>query len=190
MSDGTDGLYRLGHLVDGDWVEHEHPPVYVRHALDGGGERVVATAPGGDPLVLRGLGAILRPPVRLLYVLFQPRGEAPPGRFESPDLSAGELDRFFDRFGDFMRRDSRFDLWIFSIADGASVIWDRHDLVWCYGPPDPFEEKLRALGFTPGQPAVPAPHCHYEHYALRADAQALLRFFEWKHTPLLRMDVE
>jgi hypothetical protein len=189
-SGAADGLYRLGSLVDGGWAEHVHPRIYVRHALEGGGERVVATAPGGDPQILRSLAANLTPPFRLLYVLHQPRGEAAVGRYESPDLSAAELDGFFERFGAFLQRDSRFDLWIFSIENGAAVIWDRHDLVWAYSRADAFEETMRALGFGPGQPAVPSPHVHHEHHALRGDADALIRFFAWKHTPLLRMDVE
>lgn len=190
MSAATEGPYRLGHLVDGAWMEHSHPSIYQRQTLDGAGERLVATAPGGDPGVLRSLAAELTPPFRLLYVLYRPRGEAPAGRYESPDVTTGALDDFFERFGDFLRRDSRFDLWIFSPADGAAVVWDRHDLVWCYGRLDAFEGRLRALGFAPGEPAIPSPHSHPDHAQHFADAAALLRFFGWNRRPLLRADLE
>lgn len=171
-------MYRLGHMVDNEWVAHSHPPLF--DAAD----RLTAGVPGSDPAVIGNLADCLAPPYFLLYVLHSPRGEAPPGRYQSPALSAAELRGFLDRFGPFLRSDGRYDLWVHSPADNATLVWDRHDLLYGYGPVARYADGLRALGFAVGTPAIPSPHEHCCRSEFDTMAAELIAAFDWTATPL------
>jgi hypothetical protein len=175
-------MFKLGSFDGANWREHSHPPVY--EEIEGAVRKVVATAPGGDPLIAERLASCLSPPFLLLYVLHTPRGEGQPGRYQSPEMTGEDLRAFLERFGGFLRSDARFDLWIHAPADRATIVWDRHDLVHGYGPVEAMIEALRALGFRPGNPAIPSPHTHSYHAELDDEARAILAHVEWTRTPL------
>lgn len=177
-------MFKLGHYVAGECVEHSHPPIYALEPSAGAGEKVVATAPGSDWIVFQTLAQVLNPPFFLLYVLHTPRGEGDAGRYQSPELSLGEVDRFLSQFGCFLRSDARFDLWAHSIEDDATIIWDRHNLIHGYGATSRFVEALRALGFDKGEPGIPAPHAHHYHQANDEAAKAVLDCMNWHYVPL------
>jgi hypothetical protein len=143
-------MYRLGHFVNGEWTAHSHLPVFDV------GERVVAGAPGGDPIVFQRLVECLEPPYYLLYVLHTPRGEALPGRYQSPPLPLAQVKEFLARFAPFLSADARYDLWAHSPGSNATVVWDRHNQVFGYGPLDRYDATLRSMGFSPGRSEVPA----------------------------------
>jgi hypothetical protein len=164
-------------------VEHSHPPVY-----EIVGETLVATAPGSDPLLFERLAELLDPPCFLLYVLHTPRGEGEPGRYQSDALSRAEIASFLNRFSSFLQRDSRFDLWIHAPTDGATLVWDRHNLIHGYGPVPTFAKALDSLGFLPGTPEIPTPHEHHYHAALDQQARELLVGLRWHWKPLQPQD--
>ena len=171
-------MYRLGHLVDGDWVAHSHAPVFES------GDRIVAGVPGGDPAIFERMVECLEPSYRLLYVLHTPRGEGQPGRYQSPDLSLSDVKAFLTKFGPFLSADARFDLWAHSPSDNATVVWDRHNQLFAYGPLERFSTALRSLGFTSGYPSVPVPHEHNYRAEFDDLAKELLGAFNWLHSPL------
>jgi hypothetical protein len=127
---------------------------------------------------------MLRGPLRLLYVLHTPRGEAAPGRYESPELSVDQARHFIRRFSDFLSADGRFDLWVHSAMDHATLVWDRHDQLFGYGPVDLFVSRLREMGFVAGRVEVPVPHEHQYRAEMDGHAADLLTAFDWRHSPL------
>jgi hypothetical protein len=56
-------MSKLSHLVDDEWVEHRHPPVFREPAEDDPYRRVVATVPGSDPDVFLLLASCLTAPL-------------------------------------------------------------------------------------------------------------------------------
>lgn len=177
-------MSKLFHRVDDQWVEHSHPPIFHLHESGSGTPRVAATAPGGDPMVLRSLTDRLRPPFILLYVLLVPRGEGEPGRYESPEISRAQLHGFLDRFANYLQNDGRFDLWVHSPDDRATVVWDQHNLIWAYGPTEQFVATLRTLGFQNGSPTIDFEHMHHYRTTFDGDAKAVLEAFDWHRTSL------
>jgi len=178
-------MFKLGISAGAGEVqtEHSHPPIY--KVCEGTARRkILATAPGSDPLIFERMARCLAPPLHLLYVLHTPRGEGQPGRYQSPEMSHEEFLGFLGRFDRFLRADARFDLWVYSPEDQATVVWDRHNLVYGYGQEDCMVEALRALGFEAGQPTIPSPHVHNYHQSLDGDARDLLAHVAWAHTPL------
>ena len=129
-------MFRLGHLVHGEWVAFSQPAVFEC------GGRIVAGVAGSDPLVFERLVEQLEPPYYLLYLLHTPRGEAEPGRYQSPKLSLTEVTAFLARFRRFLSADARFDLWAHAPSENATVVWDRHDKLFAYGPLDRYASAL------------------------------------------------
>lgn len=113
-----------------------------------------------------------------------PRGEGKPGRYQSSPLAGEELKDFLDRFGSFFSSDSRFDLWIHSPTDQATLVWDRHNLIFTYGITAKFLECFKSLKFTEGIPEVPSPHEHYYRKEFDSDASELLDRWDWSYSEL------
>jgi hypothetical protein len=181
-------MYKLGHQVEGIWIEHNYPAVFMLPENSEVSQRIVAGVPRGDPDVFLRLAETLEPPYFLLYVLHTPRGEGEPGRYQSPELSIQNLQAFFLEFGKFLSQDARFDIWAYSPAEQASVIWDRHNQIFAYGPLARFEAALRDLGFSKGVVTVPAPHEHCYRSEFDEMAERVLRAFDWSYSPLRRED--
>lgn len=181
-------MFRLGHEVRGEWCRHSHPPIFSITRTHGGQRKVLATAPGSDPLVFATLADRLTPPYFLLYVLHTPRGEGAAGRYQSAEIDRAALHQFIADFGALLSADGRFDLWVHSAEDNATLVWDRHDLIHLYGPTDAAIEALRGLGFDQGQPVIPVPHEHHYHAGCDALATALLASRDWRYSPLLEED--
>jgi hypothetical protein len=180
--------YKLAILWDNQWVEHSHAALFERRAMEGGGERLHVGVPSGDPDVLRNLLQCLEPPYFLLYVLHTPRGEAAPGRYQSPELSNDQVLSFLTRYADFLRSDARFDIWVHSPATRGTIVWERHNLIYAYGPLDCFEAQLRRLEFAVGPAAIPGPHQHHYREECDADASAVIAEWDWVHSPLKPAD--
>ena len=177
-------MFKVGLQIDGEWSEHSHPPVFQVDKRVGHMSKIIATAPGSDPLVFHRLSECLEPPLILLYLLHTPRGEGEAGRYQSPDLTRSALKVFLERFDGFLRADARFDLWVHSPADHATVVWDRHNLIHAYGRTDCVARTLRSIGFHEGEPIIPTPHTHYYHQAFDTDAKAVISYFPWVRSVL------
>jgi hypothetical protein len=175
---------KLGHLVGGDWLDHVHEPVYAIENRGSGPARLLAGNPKGDSQILSDLAGCMAGPYLMLYVLHTPRGEGQPGRYQSPELSQGELNGFLSDFSTFLAGDARYDLWVHSPSTGGTIVWDRHNLLYGYGPLESFVERLTKLGFIPGTPGIPSPHTHYYRQELDSEAKRFLAALQWTYSPL------
>ena len=169
-------------------MAHSYAPLYSIVAREGGSSKIVAGLPGGDPGPFERLVQSLQAPYILLYVLHTPRGEAKAGRYQSPSLSNADFHDFMVTFGPYLSADARFDLWAYSPAEKATVVWDRHNQLFAYGPVDTLATELRSLGFSEGLTDVSFAHLH--HYRPECDAQAaaLLEAFDWSFSELQKAD--
>lgn len=171
-------MYRLGQLIDGEWIAHSHLPVFEV------AERLIAGVPSGDPAVFEALIECLEPPYHLLYVLHTPRGEAMAGRYQSPSISFAQVRAFLGKFGTFLSSDSRYDIWAHSPTENGTIVWDRHNQLFGYGPLKKYSSKLVSIGFNSGQIEIPTPHQHYYHSAFDQCAKEVICAFDWSYSPL------
>lgn len=184
LSGMEEGMHKLGVLVGGEWTEHIHDPMFEIT------DRLVAGAPKGDPTIFEQLVARLEPPYLLLYVLHTPRGGAEPGRYQGPGISRDDLHAFVERFSDFLRADARFDLWAHSPQENATVVWDRHNQIYGYGPLQKYAEVLDSKGFRSGPVERVSAVAHTHNYwpVFDAQAQELMGFLPWSRSPLRQED--
>jgi hypothetical protein len=150
---------------DGKWLPHDFGKVYAHEHTSAQPRLRVAASFDGTAL-LRELTLALAAPFLLLYVLVVPRGRSEPGRYQSGELSRAELDTVFQQFAQFLDSDGRHNVWVRSSDDGM-LVYDRHNLIYAYGPLERFESVLRERGYTTA-PAVSLdfPHQHSYHQEL------------------------
>jgi hypothetical protein len=175
---------KLSSQENGVWVAHSHPASFKLEITANGSARVVAGVPAGDASTFQRLVQSLEAPCMLLYVLHTPRGEGEPGRYQSPPLTMVELESFLDRHAAFLAGDARFDLWIHSPSENATLVWDRHNLIYAYGPTGRFVATLEALGFHEGSPGVLFEHLHHYRQEFDSEAAAVLETFAWSYSTL------
>jgi hypothetical protein len=56
------------------------------------------------------------------------------------------VEKFLNEFGRFVREDSRHDLWVRSHDDDATIVLDRHNLIYAYGPLDELDTAITGCG--------------------------------------------
>jgi hypothetical protein len=71
-----------------------------------------------------------------------------------------------------------------SASENATVIRDRHNLIYADGPIERFVSALGVLGFREGMPDEDFPHSHHYRQEFDIDAAAVMQAFAWRHTPL------
>jgi hypothetical protein len=128
-----------------------HGNTFVRETVGERARLVVGLDEAQDECV-RELGAGLAGPFQLLYVLHTTRTGADLGRYESPELCWPEVHEFLGRFGPFLAQDARHDFWLRSHGDDATIVLDRHNLIYAYGPLAEFEAVLMRIGAHSGEP--------------------------------------
>jgi len=163
--------------------------LFVREDV-GGRARLRVGLNEAQDICLRRLASTLSGPFQLLYVLHTTRTGAELGRYESPELTSPDVEEFLNEFGRFFCEDSRHDLWARSHDDDATLVLDRHNLIYVYGPLDEFEAALQSLGARKGEPAVLGAHVHYYHPAWDEAERRVLQSFEWDIKPLRPSDVQ
>jgi hypothetical protein len=179
---------KIESLSDAEWTPHQYQNTFCRETTTNGSVRLRIGPRERHVEVILRLAADLGEPFKVLYVLHTPRGGSTPGRYESPALDHAAVLEFFRRFGEFFAKDARHDVWLYSRPDDATLVWDRHDLLYAYGPLEKFVKLLEATGYRLAQ-AVPIPSPHTHNYHAEWDSsERELAALGWRATPLRPSD--
>jgi hypothetical protein len=184
-------VYKFGTPEPED-TEWTYGNVWATEETTGGGTRLVIAPAQGQTGVLAALLKNMPGPFWVLYVLVIPRGRGEPGRYQSPEAQTeGAVATFLSEFSGFLENDARHNLWIASESGPEMLIYDRHNVIYAYGPSDSRKVALAAKGFTEA-PAIrfPSPHSHHYHQSLDSEEERLLGYWDWQRTPLKRSDEE
>ena len=137
-----------------------------------------------------GLAGALTGRCQILYILHTTRTGAQLGRYESPEMELEDVRRFFARFGRYFSEDSRHDVWLHSVDDDATMVLDRHNLIYAYGPIDEFERLLLKAGIRNAPVPQIQEHVHNYHPEWDEHEKAILETIEWTVGPLQKADVQ
>ncbi|MCU1273556.1 MAG: hypothetical protein JWO48_987 [Bryobacterales bacterium] len=86
-------------------------------------------------------------------------------------------------FCEFLTNDGRHDLWLHSAISDATLVLDRHDLIYAYGPLDQFRAALKE-GLQEAQvEGPPYPHTHMYHAEYDESERRILRYFQCPAVP-------
>ena len=184
----TSGLTKFEAQAGDDWQRYRYPAVFFREETTSSWRLKIAASNNGVRLMLR-LAQLLRDPFAVLYVLLVPRGGSEAGRYQSAWLNREELTGVCERYADFWEQDGRHHVWLYSATDQATLVYDKHDVIYAYGPLDEFAALLEAEGFTEADELdFPVPHCHRYHAEFDAMERELAVSVGWKHSPLQDVD--
>lgn len=152
---------------------------------------VIAPTANQVDLLIR-LAKAMSGPFLILYVLVVPRTEHDPGRYQSPfSLDEQTVVRFLEDFRLFLELDGRHHLWI-AANDGAELlVYDRHNVIYAYGPTTKFELILSEAQLSKvSEIRFPSPHSHHYHSELDTYQSGLISRWDWIQTPLRGQDSE
>jgi hypothetical protein len=177
-------------FVDETARAFKYTNVFARERTSGPERLCIGIAEAQDRCVLI-LATTLAGPYKLLYLLHTTRTDAPLGRYEGPEMDHQEIEGFFHQFGRFLIEDARHDLWLHSRSENATIVLDRHNLIYAYGPLDSFERVLVNAGVRRGAlPQVPDPHVHHYNAECDDSERAILLALPWRVTPLRESDIQ
>ena len=176
--------FKFGHLTpEGADVEYHYPNVYEWERTTGPARLIIAPRTGHLDL-MRELASCWQAPSWVLYVLAIPRGDGEGGRYQSPEpLTRPALEAFLTEHRDFLERDGRHALWVASVDGEGTVVYDRHNVLYAYGPLEAFEDVLTEHGLRRGPVELPVPHSHHYHDHHDASEARLLQAFDWIYSP-------
>jgi hypothetical protein len=181
-------VYKFGIVDDsGEEIPYEYPKIWARQTtskLD----RVVVAPSSGQADVVYKLAEVLDEPFLLLYVLVVPRTDNEPGRYQSEySFTLDQLREFLATYREFVENDARHNLWIRSSTSNGLLVYDRHNVIYAYGPLDDIISKITLLGFSQVEKiSFPFPHTHHYHAEFDSTAERLFADEKWAAVSPLR----
>jgi hypothetical protein len=168
---------------------YQHKNIWAREKTSGPDRLVIAPSSAQVDILLK-LAAVTPEPYFLLYVLHTPRSDVAAGRYQSPEpVSRDRLMRFLHKFRDFLEGDARHDLWVGSPDKSFLLVYDRHQILFAYGPLDSFKSVLVENGLQEADEVrLPDPHVHRYNQEFDLQAADLLGLWSWKQFPLQDSD--
>lgn len=138
-------------------------------------------APDGDQIpLLLALARRFSGPFRVVYDLLVSFGTKAEGRYElAESLDYVALEILLNRFRNFFESDARHHLFVGTLTDNFSVLYDQHNVFYVQGPKDVIEEALRNAGLKPGKVELPNPHTHHYHEILDPVGDELFASGDW-----------
>ena len=141
--------------------------------------------------LLRQLSGCLPAPYFCLYVLVVNREGEAQGRYQSPLLTtATELTDFVGEFAPLLTTDGRHHFWVGATDNSGLLIYDRHNVVYAYGPLEVYKTTLASLDYHEQPFSFPVPHAHRYHAENDEQVRQLLAHWDWQRFPLVPSDEE
>ena len=164
---------------------YQYPGLWDMEPTTGPSRMVLAPAAGHVDLLLD-LSRRLDEPFGVLYVLLLSRlGVAEPGRYQGPvPLDRAVMESFLEEFRDFFEGDGRHHVWVTSLNDQSTLVYDNHNVIYAYGPLDRYEQVVRAHGLSRAPVRFPVPHMHSYLPEFDQEEARVLRHWEWTQFPL------
>jgi hypothetical protein len=181
---------KLQTIHGSEWIRHVYPNEFCFETTSTQTQRICATTTAGYIDLLLALTAALPEPFFVLYVLALSRkGENEAARYQSGEVSHAAIQPFFEHFEDYLENDGRHHIWIHSPESSATLVYDNHDVIYCYGPLDTFSTILQNNGLKAVdeiQRIGPHSHCYNQEFD-NCEGE-LLKFFKWTKSPLQSQD--
>lgn len=180
--------YKLGTLVGSDFVPHRFSNTWDIEPTTGPDRIVVGPSSRHVELMIR-LAKELPEPFGILYVLLVSRNEHEPARYQSPyPCQRDEMEAFLENFREFLERDGRHHIWVMSLPESSTLVYDQHNIIYAYGPLKQFREVLQKEGLERGAVSLPCPHSHNYNPQFDQDEQRLFDHWNWLKSPLMEGD--
>ena len=175
---------KLSSMVDSEFVPHSYDNIWEIEQTTGPQRLVIAPSADQIDLLIK-LARVLPEPFGVLYVLLVPRKGNQPGRYQCPrPCSRSEMESFLLEFKDYFESDGRHHVWVMSLPESSTLVYDQHNIIFAYGPLQEFTEILNESGFREGPVSIPSPHAHNYNAENDDTEERLLNHWAWIQSPL------
>lgn len=182
-----ESLFKFGTGLDSHpWI---YPNVWAQGQTTAGPRLILAPAKKQIEALISLLDAMPEP-MWLLYVHVVPRTTDEPGRYQSPVPQTRQaVEHFLRQFEAFLETDGRHHLWIASAESSALLVYDRHNVIYAYGPLAELQLHLAGMDLREvDEISIPDPHSHHYHPSFDPDAERMFKLWDWHYTPLRSSD--
>lgn len=176
---------KFSRFESGHFIEHRYQNTWSREKTTGPDRLIIAPASNHIDLMVN-LMEDTSGPFGFLYVLLVGFCDQPTGRYESPyAVEMREAVAFLREFTEFFENDGRHHLWVMSLKDQSTLVYDQHNQIYAYGQLDPWIQRLERLGFQMGDTSIPYPHTHGFNPKRDEFQEKLMSRWTWRHYPLV-----
>ena len=98
------------------------------------------------------------------------------------------MESFLLEFREYFETDGRHHVWVMSVPESSTLVYDQHNVIYAYGPLQEFTEILNESGLQRGTVRFPSPHSHNYNPENDDAEERLLQRWEWLESPLLPDD--
>lgn len=184
----VEAAYKFGWIPKED-RRYEYPNVFAFEQTSGP-DRLVIAPSANHVSILIDLLQLMPEPLGILYVLVVPRGGNEAGRYQTANpVSKQQAEEFLKSFRKYLENDGRHNIWVASMSGSDQLVYDRHNVIYAYGPLPKYENVLLGRGLEKVEFVhFPSPHTHNYHAAFDQDELDLLRHWRWKRSPLRESD--
>ena len=177
-------VHKLGSLVGTEFLPYRYSNVWAMEKTTGPDRLVIAPASEQVEIMVE-LGKGVPEPFGILYVLVISRLDNELGRYQNPYPSGrGEMEAFLRRFKEYFENDGRHHIWITSVPASSTFVYDRHNVIYAYGPLEQSKKILVDRGLKEGVVRFPSPHSHNYNSQFDDQEREVLQYWEWRRTPL------
>lgn len=180
--------YKFG-WIPNEERRYEYPDNFAFERTSGPESLVIA--PSANHIsILIDLLHLMSEPLGTLYVLVVPRGGSKAGRYQTANpVSKEQAEDLLTSFKEYFENDGRHNIWVASMSGSHQLVYDRHNVIYAYGPLPEYENVLLGRGLRKVEfVRFPSPHTHNYHAAFDQDERNLLRHWRWKRSPLHESD--
>lgn len=183
-----EATYKFG-WVPNEERRYEYPDIFAVEKTSGP-ERLVIAPSANHVSILARLLHVMPEPFGVLYVLIVPRGGSEAGRYQAANpVSRDQAEEFLKRFEKYFENDGRHEIWVASMSSSGQLVYDRHNVIYAYGPMLEFENVVADRGLAKVEfVRFPSPHTHNYHAAFDQDEQDVLHHWRWIRSPLRESD--
>ena len=131
----------------------------------------------------------LNPPYYILYVLVVPRQGHEQGRYQSNLIeSISDVRLFLNEYKEFFETDGRHHIWIGAANNSGLIIYDQHNVIFCYGDLERQTAFLQNHGFQEKAFSFPVPHAHRYNEKNDKFEEKILQHWDWEISPVTNDD--
>jgi hypothetical protein len=181
--------HKFSSLVGGsEWVPHRYGNSWDIEQTTGPQRLVIGPSDNYVDLLIK-LTRVLPEPFGILYVLLVSRRENRPARYQCPyPCSRSEMESFLLEFKEYFESDGRHHVWVTSLPQSSTLVYDQHNVIYAYGPLEEFTKILQENGLQRGTVDFPVPHSHNYNPENDDEEARLLQHWAWVGSPLLEDD--
>jgi len=169
---------------DGNHAHHSFGNLYDIEQTTNGDRLVIAPDDHQVDLIAK-LTDQLTPPFYLLYVLLVSRLGYESGRYQSSLFETNEMLRaFLNQYREYIETDGRFHLWVGTLNQSGTLVFDHHNVIFAYGQTDKYVNVLKQEGSRKHKICIPSPHTHNYYPDNDKYEDIMSNDCDWKHFPL------